>query len=81
MNDNKNWGVFIDENISNLIHIYPMNEEHSESIISNRLPPISDCPCSPKVEWNEKRHTWIMTHSSFDGREGIEEINEILKQY
>lgn len=52
-----------------LIHIMPINdlEEHEES---------STCKCSPKliVENDEM----IFIHNSYDGREYIEEVNEIL---
>lgn len=76
----KDWGIFLDKEIGNVIHIYPLDEVHSEGIMSGSLPPpISDCPCKPKVKWNEEKETWIIIHGAFDGREAIEEVIEILK--
>ena len=81
MEDN-NWGIFKDKKIGNIFHVYPMNEEHSQEIIIE-LParlhsPKSTCKCKPKVKWNEVKGTWIVLHGAFDGREALEEVNEIL---
>jgi len=74
------WGVFIDGKMNNIIHIYPLDEKHSQGIISGGTLPLSNCSCMPKVKWNEVKGTWIMVHGAFDGREAIEEVSEILKQ-
>lgn len=51
-------------------HVLPVNDvkEHRESYI---------CPCLPEVK-NEGGNM-IIIHNSFDGREGVEWANEILK--
>jgi len=52
-------------------HVTPTNdlEPHEESTI---------CKCEPKVL--HENGDMIVVHNSFDGREGVEIVNEILKQ-
>lgn len=52
-------------------HVMPINdkEPHEES---------TTCECEPKVE--HINGSMIVIHNAFDGREGVEWINEILKQ-
>lgn len=45
---------------------------------SNRHSEHHDCHCNPKTI--EESGCFILVHNSFDGREGIEWANEILKQ-
>ena len=51
-----------------MIHVTPINdlEEHEES---------STCKCQPSVI--EENGELIIVHNSFDGREGVEWVNEI----
>jgi hypothetical protein len=37
----------------------------------------SECPCCPSLKY--EGDILIVTHNSFDGREGVELVNEILK--
>lgn len=51
-------------------HVTPVGDlkEHEES---------TTCKCEPKVL--HENGDMIVVHNSFDGREGIEVVNEILK--
>ncbi len=40
---------------------------------------VSQCECNPKIIY-EEGNVPLISHRSFDGREGLEEANEILKQ-
>lgn len=53
-----------------MIHVLPINdiEEHEET---------TACKCEPTV-LNENGE-FIVVHNSFDGREGVEIVNELLK--
>jgi len=53
-----------------VFHVTPNNDikPHSESF---------DCHCKPRVE--TEGLNMIVIHNSFDGREGVEWVNEILK--
>lgn len=68
------------------IHVYPTNDlrEHYLESVDARLDgfgeevaPYCSCLCSPKAE-RQENGVWIITHNSFDGREGIEAVDEIL---
>jgi hypothetical protein len=58
-----------------MIHVFPLDdiEEHNLSDSGNT------CKCDPKVIIQLNAEI-IVVHNSFDGREGIEWANEILKQ-
>jgi len=71
-------------------HIYPVNDL-SEHLLSseiyfednNRALMQISCSCKPNIKWiiSEKDTrvvTLLITHNSFDGREGVEWANEIL---
>lgn len=66
MEKEKNWGVFyfLDD-----IHILPNNDEHTHAVDV-------DCACGPSQEYHHG--VLIVTHNSFDGREGVEWANELL---
>lgn len=51
-------------------HVLPINdiEQHEES---------TTCKCNPKII--HENGNMIIVHNSFDGREGVEWVNEILK--
>ena len=53
-------------------HVIPTKdlEEHEE---------LSTCKCNPKVEILEESGAVLIIHNSFDGRELVEQANEILK--
>ncbi len=57
-----------------MIHVHPLNDikEHDTSDKGNT------CHCDPIIE--EHDGEIIVVHNSFDGREGVEWTNEILKQ-
>jgi hypothetical protein len=52
-----------------MLHILPLNDlhEHEES---------STCHCDPEII--EENGEIIIVHNSFDGREGVEWVNDIL---
>ena len=52
-------------------HVYPNNDlkEHNTSSF--------DCDCNPEIKPQEGN--MIIVHNSYDGREGLEWVNEILK--
>lgn len=52
---------------SNWQHVFPLNEEHKLEGF--------DCDCEPKIDFDNE----IVIHNSFDGREAVEQANEILK--
>lgn len=57
-----------------MIHVHPLNDikEHDTSNTGNT------CHCNPivKIEAGEM----IVIHNSFDGREGVEIVNDILNE-
>lgn len=68
------------------IHVYPTDdfkEHYLESVsggedgFSDAVPPYCPCLCMPKTE--SENGVWIIIHQSFDGREAVEWVNEILK--
>lgn len=61
------WGLFQD--YPDQWHVRPLNE-------ANHLHD-PNCPCKPKVELSNGID--IVTHNSFDGREAVEQIKELLK--
>lgn len=59
--------------------VYPEDEwhRHDKVVWENGETVKSDCPCGTRIEW-EGKHP-IIVHGSFNGREGVEEANGILK--
>ena len=57
-----------------MIHVYPLDDikEHDTSDTGNT------CECEPTVI-TEPDSEIVVVHNSFDGREGVEWANEILK--
>lgn len=71
------WKVQVTED--NVCHAYPIGDlqEHSLNTDDTLVVIIkSDCPCEPRIGGNSP--WWTIIHRSFDGREAIEEVNEIL---
>jgi hypothetical protein len=69
------------------LHVYPTNDLKSHYLESldarldgfaDDVPPYCPCLCIPKAE-KQSNGIWIIIHNSFDGREGVEQVNEILK--
>jgi acetone carboxylase gamma subunit len=69
------------------IHVYPtgdLREHYLESVdarldgFGDEVPPYCPCLCDPKKE-RQENGTWIIVHNSFDGREGVEIVNDLLK--
>ena len=54
-----------------IYHILPINDlkEHDE---------LSTCECGPKIEFVDGN--MLIIHNSYDGREVIEQVNEIINQ-
>lgn len=70
----------------NIIQVIPLEDEadHYEGVIwgdigKDTLFPISKCECHPRTEAQESE-IFIIIHSSFDGREGLEWAKDILNK-
>lgn len=69
----------------NIVQVIPLDDqsEHYEGIVWNDLPfgmePISRCQCHPTTEY-QPNGNFVIIHSSFDGREGLEWATEILSK-
>lgn len=64
----------------NIWHVVPLNDicEHIESCYEDYyFLPYCPCECEPKI--NQVDGGFVVVHNSFDGREGVEWANEILK--
>lgn len=72
-----------------IFHVYPIDDlkEHLLETLQNEADKViiegeirnrvsCKCSCQPRLEYEV--HSVIVVHSSFDGRECIEETNEIL---
>ena len=61
-------------------HVLPLNDlrEHNEVTIEIDFGLHSPCDCNPRLE-DQPNGSWLVIHNSFDGREGVEWVNEILK--
>lgn len=69
-------------------HILPANDLyiHSEDIqwgdsygrVAKGMPPFCPCKCCPIIK-KDGAGGFIIIHSSYDGREGVEIVKEILK--
>lgn len=57
---------------NNMIHAYPINDLEQHDLEGTQ------CKCNPQVIV-EPNAEIIIVHNSFDGREGVELANEILK--
>lgn len=75
--------------MSDIYHITPLNDlrDHlEETVIGGYLmedgevcPSIKcECECEPRVEY--ENGAVLIIHNSYDGREGVEWANEVLKQ-
>lgn len=65
----------------NIQHVYPVNdlEDHVlECVFPITGSPYCQCKCKPEHREYENG-ALIIVHNSFDGREGVEWANEILK--
>ena len=61
--------------------VIPINDiiEHDENYtMAMGYIPVSKCPCIPKSSLDPDTMGWIIIHSSFDGREAVEEFNRIV---
>lgn len=68
-------------------HVIPIQDikPHSEHVVysyqqymGDRTPDYCSCSCNPTMIPDDAGG-YIFVHSTFDGREAIEEVNEILK--
>lgn len=61
-------------------HVYPINDERDHILKLdwdvNKNGPTCLCKCNPKIK--EEGVGYLIVHNSFDGREGVEIVNEIL---
>ena len=57
---------------NNMIHVYPINDLEQHDLEGTQ------CKCNPQVITDPNAEI-IIVHNSFDGREGVELANEILK--
>lgn len=56
-----------------MIHVTPINDAEDHDLSNNG----NTCKCNPQVLTEGEL---IVIHNSFDGREGVEWANEIIKQ-
>ena len=62
-------------------HVYPINDDGEHVLVCRYMDsqyPHCPCPCRPKYIDTENGGQ-IVVHNSYDGREGVEWVNEILK--
>lgn len=61
-------------------HVFPINdlEEHYLECVYPAIG-VPYCPCKCNPEWKEEDGAILVIHNSFDGREGVEWVNEILQ--
>lgn len=60
-------------------HVYPcddLEEHHLECVYPDNAQPYCTCKCEPTYQQEDEG--LLVIHNSFDGREGIEQANEIL---
>lgn len=55
------------------------NIQKSILIIDKGIEFNSDCKCNPELRYLLESNSWQIIHNSFDGREGIEWAEEILR--
>jgi hypothetical protein len=62
-------------------HVYPTNDSE-DHYLECVYPTVGDpyCPCECKPVLKEVEGGWIIVHNSFDGREGVEWVNELLNK-
>lgn len=62
-------------------HVYPRNDLESH-FLECVYPAIGNpyCPCKCDPEFKEEEDALLIVHNSFDGREGVEVVNEILNK-
>lgn len=61
-----------------LVETYPDDEDHGHEVIERDGELYIICGCQPRV--SREKNVWLILHNSFDGREGVEWVNEILKE-
>ncbi len=63
-----------------ITHILPIDDlkEHSEEIVNHLGLLVPMCECQPKVKQEYMSEEILIIHSSFDGREALEEFYEII---
>jgi hypothetical protein len=67
----------------NIVHVIPINDlqEHIEDVeMYLDVFPIPKCKCLPQPQLDPVSGGWIIKHGAFDGREALEEVNEILNK-
>lgn len=66
---------------NNIWHVLPVGDDEPHTDVTLFRPiglPLCDCPCKPNHIETENGGM-VIVHNSFDGREGVEWVNEILK--
>ena len=69
------------DNYSKIRHIIPENDtkEHTEEIrLWIGFLPIPKCECLPQPMLDPDTGGWAIVHTAFDGREALEEANNII---
>jgi hypothetical protein len=67
-------------NLENIWHVVPLNDlfKHDTITFNNGENIVCECDCEPSISTEE--NGFVVIHHSFDGREGIEAVNEILNK-
>lgn len=65
---------------NNIYHVYPVSDLKSHYLETNQWLDVltCECDCEPRIE--NSGDGFVVIHNSFDGREGVEWVNELLKQ-
>jgi hypothetical protein len=72
------WEVKVNGAVIHVIQEGDVKPHSEETEWSVRTLLTSKCSCGTRVEVNE-HGSWVIIHSSFNGREGVEWANDLLK--
>jgi hypothetical protein len=63
-------------------HVYP-TDDSEEHYLECVYPAIGDpyCPCKCEPVFKEEGDALLVVHNSFDGREGVEIVNDLLNKH
>ena len=74
----KSWSIILSND--NIFYLFPTNDSEPHLLevkYDEKCAPYCPCKCGPTCEFEGEN--LIVVHNSFDGREGVEMANEILK--
>lgn len=79
------WKVYINVDIRHVIPIDDTQNHSQEHYFGaegepGNTYPNCDCKCRPVRQYIPDKDSWLFVHDAFDGRLGVEWVNELLKQ-